>query len=68
MAAPGSDLSRRLQTKEQFTQGEQITFILTDLTFPEQAGSADDNNIVQTAVKTPLIRGHEKGICLRLIR
>lgn len=57
-----------LQVEECCHPGNPITLILTDLRFLEHARDSEATNAVQTAVKVLLMRGHENGIHLRLIK
>lgn len=56
------------QVEECFHPGNPVTIILTDLGFLEHARDAEATHAVQTAVKMFLMRGHENGFQLRLVK
>lgn len=56
------------QVEECFHPGNPVTIILTDLDFLENGRDAEATYAVQTAVNMFLMRGHENGFRLRLVK
>lgn len=57
-----------IQLEECFHPGNPITLIVTDTGFLEHTGDEDATKAVQTAVAMFLMRGHENGFRIRLIK